>query len=146
MDSNIEKYVELSFQKIRKLKENEKGAVWLVSDKSGKLAILKYIFLIGLPYQILKEKNFSLCPRVIHAWEDNNKTVVIEEYAHGETLLDRIARKEYLTEIEAKSLLLKLCDGLLPIHAQGVIHRDITPSNLILQHRTEKNSGHQILP
>jgi len=133
MDANIEKYIELSFQKIRKLKENEKGEVWLVSDKSGKLAILKYIFLTGLPYQILKEKNFALCPRIIHAWEDGNKTVIIEEYAHGETLLDRIARKEYLTEIEAKSVLLKLCDGLLPIHAQGVIHRDITPSNLILQ-------------
>ena len=136
MDANIENYIALSFQKIRKLKENEKGEVWLATDKSGRLVILKYIALTGLPYRILKEKNFSLCPRIYHAWEDNGKTVVVEEHVSGETLLDRIGRKEYLTEEEAQNILLELCDGLLPIHMEGVIHRDIKPSNLILQSKS----------
>lgn len=133
MDANIENYIELSFQKIRKLKENEKGEVWIAADKSDRLVVLKYIALTGLPYRVLKEKKFPLCPRVFHAWEDKEKTIVIEEYVGGETLLDRIARKEYLTEDETKNILLALCDGLFPIHKEGVIHRDIKPSNIILQ-------------
>ncbi|MBR3622188.1 MAG: serine/threonine protein kinase, partial [Selenomonadaceae bacterium] len=133
MDANIENYIELSFQKIRKLKENEKGEVWIAADKSDRLVVLKYIALTGLPYRVLKEKTFPLCPRVFHAWEDKEKTIVIEEYVGGETLLDRIARKEYLTEDETKNILLALCDGLFPIHKEGVIHRDIKPSNIILQ-------------
>ena len=133
MDANIENYIESSFQKIRKLKETEKGEVWIAADKSDRLVVLKYIALTGLPYRILKEKKFSLCPRIFHAWEDEEKTIVIEEYVGGETLLDRIARKEYLTEDEAKNILLSLCDGLLPIHKEGIIHRDIKPSNIILQ-------------
>ena len=133
MDANIAAYIEATFQKIRRLKESEKGEVWLASEKSGRLVILKRIALTGLPYHALKEKDYALCPRVLHAWEDEGETVVVEEYVQGESLLDRIGRKAYLTEQEAQSILCQLCDGLAPIHAQGIIHRDIKPSNLILQ-------------
>ncbi|MBQ7478743.1 MAG: protein kinase, partial [Selenomonadaceae bacterium] len=133
MDANIAVYIEATFQKIRRLKENEKSEVWLASGKSGRLVILKRIALTGLPYGALKEKDYPLCPRILHAWEDEGGTVVVEEYVQGESLLDRIGRKAYLTEQEAQSVLIQLCDGLAPIHAQGIIHRDIKPSNLILQ-------------
>ena len=133
MDANIATYIEATFQKIRRLKESEKGEVWLASEKSGRLVILKRIALTGLPYHALKEKDYALCPHVLHAWEDEGETVVVEEYVQGESLLDRIGRKAYLTEQEAQSILLQICDGLAPIHAQGIIHRDIKPSNLILQ-------------
>lgn len=133
MDANIAVYIEATFQKIRCLKENEKSEVWLASGKSGRLVILKRIALTGLPYGALKKKDYPLCPRILHTWEDEGETVVVEEYVQGESLLDRIGRKAYLTEQEAQSVLIQLCDGLAPIHAQGIIHRDIKPSNLILQ-------------
>ena len=82
---------------------------------------------------MLKGKDYPLIPRILHCIEDNGETVVVEEYVQGESLLDRIGRKAYLTERETESVLLQLCEGLDEIHAQGIIHRDIKPSNLILQ-------------
>ena len=82
---------------------------------------------------MLKGKDYPLIPRILHCIEDSGETVIVEEYVQGESLLDRIGRKAYLTERETESVLLQLCEGLDEIHAQGIIHRDIKPSNLILQ-------------
>jgi len=82
---------------------------------------------------MLKGKDYPLIPRILYCIEDSGETVVVEEYVQGESLLDRIGRKAYLSECETESVLLQLCEGLAQIHAQGIIHRDIKPSNLILQ-------------
>ena len=133
LDARITAYFEEVFHKIRLLKSSDKGEVWLASEKSGRLVVLKRIALTELPYMTLKGKDYSLIPRILHCIEDNGETVVVEEYVQGESLLDRIGRKAYLSEHEAESVLLQLCEGLVPIHKQGIIHRDIKPSNLILQ-------------
>ena len=133
MDAHITAYIEEAFLKIRLLKSGDKGEVWLASEKSGRLVIRKHIAWTGLPYAILKEKGYSLIPRILHCIEEDGETLVVEEYVQGESLLDRIGRKAYLSEREAGNILLQLCDGLAPIHAQGIVHRDIKPSNLILQ-------------
>lgn len=133
MDAKISAYFEEAFQRIRLLKSGDKGEVWLASEQSGRLVVLKRIALTELPYRILKGKDYPLIPRILHCVEDDGETVVVEEYVQGESLLDRIGRKAYLLEHEAESVLLQLCEGLVPIHEQGIIHRDIKPSNLILQ-------------
>lgn len=133
MDAQISAYFEEAFQRIRLLKSGDKGDVWLASEQSGRLVVLKRIALTELPYRLLKGKDYPLIPRILHCVEDDGETVVVEEYVQGESLLDRIGRKAYLSEHEAESVLLQLCEGLVPIHEQGIIHRDIKPSNLILQ-------------
>ena len=133
MDAQISAYFEEAFQRIRLLKSGDKGEVWLASEQSGRLVVLKRIALTELPYRILKGKDYPLIPRILHCVEDDGETVVVEEYVQGESLLDRIGRKAYLSEHEAERVLLQLCEGLVPIHEQGIIHRDIKPSNLILQ-------------
>lgn len=133
MDAHITAYIETAFLKIRLLKSSDKGEVWLAFEKSGRLVICKRIAWTGLPYAILKEKGYPLIPRILHCIEEDGETLVVEEYVQGESLLDRIGRKAYLSEREAGNILLQLCDGLAPIHAQGIVHRDIKPSNLILQ-------------
>ena len=153
MDAHITAYFEEIFQKIQLLKSSDRGEVWLVSERAGRstsanrvapsacalgtfsqrLVILKRIALTGLPYRLLKGKDYPLIPRVLYCIEDGDETVVVEEYVQGESLLDRIGRKAYLSERETESVLLQLCEGLDEIHAQGIIHRDIKPSNLILQ-------------
>lgn len=110
-----------------------KGEVWLASDKSGKLVIIKKISLTGLPYKNLKENPQPIAPKVIYCSEHDGTTLVVEEYLQGESLLERLKQGRYFTEKEAAQILLMLCDGLRPLHEQGIIHRDIKPSNLILQ-------------
>ena len=134
MDSAITSYIETSFRKIRELRKSDKGEVWLASDASGKLVVVKRILLTGLPYPILKEHPQPICPRILYCAEDEAETVVVEEFVQGDALLERLEEGRCLTEKEAESILLQLCDGLAPLHERGIIHRDIKPSNLILQH------------
>ncbi len=105
----------------------------MASDKSGKLFVIKYISMTGLPYKTLKECHPSIAPRIIYCVEEDHDTLVVEEYIQGDSLLERLEQERYLTEKETEQILITLCDGLAPLHKMGIIHRDIKPSNLILQ-------------
>lgn len=134
MDATVAAYLADSFQKIRQIKAGDKGEVWLAHDETGQPVIIKKILMTGLPYPELKQREPAIYPHIYQCVEDGAETIVVEEFLPGESLAERLHRRHYLTEKEAASLLLQLCDGLKPLHERGIIHRDITPSNLILQH------------
>lgn len=131
MDADVEFFLNSQFEKIKILKQTDKGEVWLVQKKTtGELAIMKKINFSGLPYNILKKNPNNLWAKIFLCVESENQTVVVEEFLSGENLEDK---KIFITENDAKKYLLQLCDGLKILHSLGIIHRDIKPSNLILQ-------------
>ena len=130
MKKNVAEFLEFRFEKLKLLKRSERGEVWLASSRqSGELVIIKRVALTSLPYDLIKKFSFALPPKVYFCVEDESETVIAEEFIQGETLLE----KKFLTESEARKILLQMCDGLKELHAQKIIHRDIKPSNLILQ-------------
>jgi serine/threonine protein kinase len=54
------------------------------------------------------------------------------EYLEGSTLSEKLQKEGALTWKEALSIALEICEGLRLIHAQGVIHRDLKSSNIML--------------
>ena len=54
------------------------------------------------------------------------------EFVDGESLRDRLKRLGRLPEREALSLLKSVAAGLGYAHAQGIIHRDVKPDNVLL--------------
>lgn len=54
------------------------------------------------------------------------------EYIEGLTLSEKLQRDGALTGKEALPIALEVCEGLRLIHAQGVIHRDLKSSNIML--------------
>lgn len=54
-----------------------------------------------------------------------------QDYIEGQTYADLLKRRGKLSEAEIKELLCKLLPVLSYIHSQGVIHRDISPDNII---------------
>ena len=56
-------------------------------------------------------------------------------YVEGESLRDRLAREGELPVHEAVRLLVEIADALAYAHAQGVVHRDIKPDNVMLSGR-----------
>lgn len=133
MNSQAEQYLDQQFEKVRLLQKTEKSTVWLATDKTDKLVVIKEIQMSGLPYKVLKEKNFKLCPDIVYVMEDESTTVVVEEYVAGVTFQDKLAQQQFFDEQVATDILVQLCNGMEELHRAGIIHRDIKPANLILQ-------------
>ena len=134
MKPNVAEFIEFRYEKLRLLKKSEHGEVWLAARRQdGELVIIKRVRRTGLPYDALQKFPFTLPAKIFSFAEDEAETVVVEEFIQGETLATRLERKRFLSEDEARKILLQMCDGLGELHAKKIIHRDIKPSNLILQ-------------
>lgn len=71
--------------------------------------------------------------RVVRYLEQNNTAYIVMEYADGEELSDIIKRDGPLSEDFVRKLLGAVLDGLELVHAQGLLHRDIKPHNIIIR-------------
>ncbi|HSA57420.1 MAG TPA: protein kinase, partial [Gemmatimonadaceae bacterium] len=56
-------------------------------------------------------------------------------YVEGESLRERVAREGPLPAAEAVRLLAEIVDALVAAHAQGIVHRDMKPDNVMLSGR-----------
>ncbi|MEM8931600.1 MAG: protein kinase [Acidobacteriota bacterium] len=61
---------------------------------------------------------------------ENDLPYLIQEYLEGEDLDAKIKRRDYLPLAEKLLYLIQIARGLAHAHAQGVMHRDVKPSNV----------------
>ncbi len=72
-------------------------------------------------------------------FEENNTAYIVMEYLEGMDLKDFLAQKGKMTFEETVTLMLPIMNALSKVHAKGLIHRDISPSNIkILENGTAK--------
>lgn len=62
---------------------------------------------------------------------DDDQLYMVMEYLEGEPLRDRIARGP-LRAAELLPIVLQVCSALRAAHEIGIVHRDVTPSNIFL--------------
>ena len=65
-------------------------------------------------------------------FEENNTAYIVMEYLDGQTLKDYLKDKGTLTPEQTIRLLMPVMESLKKIHTQGLIHRDISPDNIML--------------
>jgi TOMM system kinase/cyclase fusion protein len=87
------------------------------------------------------EREMQLCAQLYHPHIvqliDSGRTAAgalytVFAFAPGENLADVLAREGTLDLPEAKRLMLQVLDALACAHAQGVIHRDLKPRNIMV--------------
>jgi serine/threonine protein kinase len=70
-------------------------------------------------------------PRLLAHFEENHHFYLIHEYVEGEDLSHELIVGKPLEEPQVIQLIQDILEILVIVHAQGVIHRDIKPHNLI---------------
>lgn len=119
---------------IKSIKENCK--ICLVKDSvDGHLYIKReYFDKVSMSvYKTLAHIKHKHLPKIFHFIEFENGFVVIEEYIHGESLKEKLAKKLLLSESQVLDYSLQLCEILEILHEinQPIIHRDIKPANIL---------------
>lgn len=71
-------------------------------------------------------------PRIEATYQMPDEFVVVYDFIPGENLQELMGERGRLPEDEAVALALDICEAASAIHALGVIHRDITPKNVIV--------------
>lgn len=70
-------------------------------------------------------------PQLLAYFEDSKQFYLVEEFVPGSPLAKEIVPGSPLSDTKIVSLLQEVLEVLVFVHGQGVIHRDVNPSNII---------------
>lgn len=104
----------------------KKVAVKLVEKHSkGLLPCLKEI-------DIMRRMNHEAILKVLAVYDTSEHVAIVLEYAEGGSLLKFINRHIRIDEEQARDFTLKLFNGIVHIHKNSCVHRDIKLDNIVL--------------
>ncbi|MFQ6101536.1 MAG: serine/threonine-protein kinase [Anaerolineae bacterium] len=83
--------------------------------------------------QILARLNHPYLVRVGDFFQERGNAYLVMDFVEGESLVDRIKREGPLSEAQVLEWTGQLLDALAYCHAQGVVHRDVKPHNVIIR-------------
>lgn len=86
------------------------------------------------------EKEASLLSRLQHPgivslrdfFIEDHRGYLVMEHVEGKTLKQVVEEEGALSEMKVRELAIQMCDILAFLHEHGVVHRDFTPDNLIM--------------
>jgi serine/threonine-protein kinase len=80
----------------------------------------------------------SRIPELFDRFEENNHFYLVQEYVQGHPLSQELAPGDRWNEQRTVALLQEVLEILQIVHQEDIIHRDITPSNLIRRETDQK--------
>lgn len=70
----------------------------------------------------------------------DGRAFLIMDYVEGESLSDMLARSRRLSPVQGAKILLQTADAVAYAHSKGVLHRDLRPSNIMVEKLTPSQS------
>jgi serine/threonine protein kinase len=91
--------------------------------------------------RILYELDHPQIPKFFACFEDRERLFLVQEYIEGKSyyqlLQERIKKKKAFSEIEIRQWLKDILPVLNYVHQRGIVHRDISPDNIMLPDRQQ---------
>ena len=125
----------------RPLGSGGSGQVYLVRDAEGAVAALKRVDAqhdevaaerLRREVRALMAVRHPAVPRVLDAELEDDDTFVVFEYIEGECLADEVAASGPLEGEDLAFCAERIAGALEAAHAAGLVHRDVTPSNVMM--------------
>ncbi|MBN3905647.1 MAG: protein kinase [Nostoc sp. NMS1] len=109
----------------------------LISTATGALAWEKAKELFHREAAILYQIEHPQVPKFRERFEQDQRLFLVEDYVAGQTYRAMLAERQAVGQTFTEAEVLQLIQLLLPvlehIHSRGIIHRDISPENIILR-------------
>lgn len=83
--------------------------------------------------KMVKVDGITPIVRVLNTFQENDTAYIVMEFVEGENLKDILDRDGPMTWKQAKPMFLPVIQTMKSMHESGIIHRDISPDNLMLQ-------------
>ncbi len=131
------------FQRGRQLGHGGFGTVWLARDTQlDRTVALKFAHAPDADTQArmmrearaLAAVHHPNCVRVYDIIEDVDGLGIVMEFIDGQPLHEAVAANGPLDDVSAARLWATMAGALAAAHAQGVLHRDVKPANILVDH------------
>lgn len=128
------KYIEEMYEELTELGNSETGRTFLAKHRgNGKIVVKKHIPVkTGKIYEKVKEIHHPNLAKIYDICYGRECCIVIEEYISGDTLEEKLEELKVFPKEVIENYLVQILQGLKEVHRQGVIHRDLTPANILI--------------
>lgn len=134
MDS-IVKYKLSNYKEIRLLSENKRVVLCydIVNDRT---CVKKYTDMSSADiYRKLMYLKSEFLPKIYEVFNYDNNYIIIEEYIKGKSVENIVKEKGIISEPAAVKYISDISNALKLIHSINIIHRDISPDNVIIDNK-----------
>jgi serine/threonine protein kinase len=133
MNELSEKFLRTDYDEIYSLSNNS-DVVVVRSRRTGEIFVRKYVDnKYSEIYKQLSTLDIPNIPKVISITDNGEQAIIIEEFISGITLKKKIELNGVITEKTARKYAVDICDALIGLHKAGIVHRDISPSNIMIR-------------
>ncbi len=132
------------YRAVRPLGSGGSGSVWLAHDeRTGLDVALKIIPREGKAAARAEREALAArrlrhdrCVRAYDVGHDSSHVYIAYEYVPGRTVREAL-RASTLSDEDAVEIAAQVLDALAHAHRTGIVHRDVKPSNILLENRDE---------
>lgn len=127
-------YIEETYEELTQLGDGETGKTFLAKHRgSGKIVVKKIVSLqAGKAYEKIRGNYHPNLARVYEVCYGKEYCTVIEEYISGETLENVLEELKILPVENVYNYFTQILHGVYEIHKLGIVHRDLTPTNILI--------------
>lgn len=114
--------------------EGQRASVFLARHKlTEKIVVKKYVDADRVAvYEKLSQIDDAHLEKIYEYASYEKQGIILMEYISGVTLHELIQEKGKFTEEEVQHMAVELCEVLQKVHTDGIVHRDITPKNIMI--------------
>lgn len=121
------------YKEIGLLGEDEKTAIKLVRNEEGNTLLCKRIDSSLLPiYRKLINVDHENIVTVYGITKDEYGILVVMEYFPSKTLEEKMLENGIFSVRDMKSVILQIAKGVSTIHDIGIVHRDLSANNILI--------------